>query len=159
MPRIEEQIDIASARADVFKFCHDIEQWPKWDEQVEYVELLSPRPVRQGTLLRIDAKQGGSVFTWDAEYVGYQFPSGSMMQVLDVAPTSPFGRGSELSWQFEPASNGTRLTWVWDYEPNGIIARIVDALGRRGVTRRAIKRSLDNLKKTIEAGGRAGWQA
>ncbi len=158
MPRIKEQIDIALSRADVFKFCHDFEQRPKWDEQVEYVELLSPRPARQGTLLRIDAKQGSSVFTWDAEYADYQFPSASKMRILDAASASPFGRGSELSWAFEVAGSGTRLTWEWNYQPNGFIARIIDALGRRGATHRAIKRTLANLKKTIESGSRASWQ-
>jgi uncharacterized membrane protein len=156
MPRIEEQIDIAVARADVFRFCHDVNRRPEWDEQVEHMELLTPRPIRQGTLLRIDAK-GGPVFTWDAEYVGYQFPSGSRVRVLDAASSSPFGRGSEVSWEFESVGSGTRLTWVWDYRPNGIIARIVDVLGRRVATQRAIKRSLANLKEMIEAGRRAGW--
>ena len=153
MPRIVESVEINVPRADAFKFCHDIASRPEWDEQVAHVELLSPKPVRQGTLLRIDAK-GGSVFTWDAEYAGYHFPSDSKLRVLDVAKTSPFGRGSELNWQFEQTSGRTRLTWVWDYKANGIIASIVDTLGRRITTRRAIKRSLANLKEVLESGGR-----
>jgi hypothetical protein len=158
MPRIEENIDITVARADVFRFCHDIKRRPDWDEQVERVELLTPRPIRTGTLVRVDAKQGSSVFTWDAEYVTFQFPSASRMRVIDAAPSSPFARGSEASWQFESAGSGTRLTWVWDYRPKGIIARILDFLGRRIATQQAIRRSLANLKKIIESGGRAGWQ-
>ncbi|MBN1992286.1 MAG: SRPBCC family protein [Anaerolineae bacterium] len=156
MPRIEESIDLTVNRADVFKFCHDIERRPEWDEQVAHVELLTPRPIRQGTLLRLDSK-GGAVFTWDAEYAAYQFPSSSRMRVIDAAASSPFGRGSEASWEFEAAGGGTRLTWVWDYRPNGIIARIMDILGRRSATRRAMKNSLAKLKKMVESGRRAGW--
>jgi uncharacterized membrane protein len=158
MPHIQEHIDIAAARADVFRFCHDIKRRPDWDEQVEHVELLTPRPIRSGTLVRIDAKQGGAIFTWDAEYVAYQFPSGSRMRVIDAAPTSPFARGSEVSWRFESVGPGTRLTWVWDYRPNGFVARIIDALGRRTATQRAIRRSLASLKQVIESGEHAGWQ-
>jgi hypothetical protein len=158
MPRIEEYIDLTVARADVFRFCHDIKRRPDWDEQVEHVELLTPRPIRSGTLVRIDAKQGGSVFTWDAEYVAFQFPSASRMRVIDAAPSSPFARGSEASWEFESVGSGTRLTWVWDYRPQGFIARIFDVLGRRAATQRAIRRSLTSLKKIVESGGRAGWQ-
>ena len=63
----------------------------------------------------------------------------------------PFGTGSE-SWQFSSTSGGTRFTLVWDYQPRGFLARLADLLGRRASTRRAIRRSLVNLKQVIEAG-------
>lgn len=153
MPRIEETIEIAAARADVFRLCHDITRRAEWDEQVVRVEMLSSRPVRSGTLLRIDAKYGNmAVFTWDAEYAEFHMPSNSRMRVLDAAPSSPFAKGSELSWEFEQVGSGTRLTWVWDYKSQGFINRIMDVLGRRAATQRAIKRSLINLKHLIESG-------
>lgn len=156
MPRIEAYIDIAVARTDVFRFCHDIARRSEWDEQVVHIELLTPRPVRRGTLLRIDAKHGGgAVFSWDGEYIDFQLPLGSKMRVLDAASTCPFAAGSECSWEFSTVGSGTRLTWVWDYRPNGILAAIVDKLGRRAATQRAIKRSLANLKKIVESGRRA----
>jgi len=155
MPRIEEQIEVSVARADVFKFCHDVKQRPEWDEQVDNVEILSPGPIRQGTLVRVDARQGGSVFSWDAEVSAYTFLQSSRVKVLDAAKTSPFARGSEIIWEFEPVDGGTRMTWIWDYKPNGFIARIMDGLGRRSATRRAMKRSLANMKNMLEAGARA----
>ena len=157
MPRIEESVEIAVNRADVFKFFHDVDRRPKWDEQVAHIELLTPRQIRTGTLLRIDSK-GGAVFTWDAEYVSFQFPSSSTVRVLDAAPSSPFAPGSEASVEFKSVGSGTSVRWIWNYRPHGIISRIVDALGRRASTRRTIRRSLDNLKKVIESGGRAGWK-
>lgn len=157
MPRIEESVEIAVNRADVFKFFHDVDRRPEWDEQVAHIELLTPRPIRSGTLLRIDSK-GGAVFTWDAEYASFQFPSSSAVRVLDAASSSPFAPGSEASVEFESVGSGTRVTWVWNYRSHGIISRIIDALGGRASTRRAIKRSLANLKKVIESGGRAGWK-
>jgi hypothetical protein len=159
MPWIEERIEIAAARAEVFRFCHDVNHRSEWDEQIAQIELLTPRPIRSGALLRIDAK-GGNVFTWDAEYVEYHTPLNSKLRVIDVAPSSPFAAGSEMSWAFEAMGiSATRVIWGWDYKPHGIIARIVDFLGRRAATERAMKRSLNNLKKIIESGGRASWQA
>jgi len=155
MPRIEEQIEVSVARADVFKFCHDVRQRPEWDEQVDNVEILSAGPLRQGTLIRVDARQGRSVFSWDAEVSAYSFLQSSRVLVLDAAKTSPFARGSEAIWEFESVGSGTRMTWIWDYKPNGFIARIMDGLGRRSSTRRAIKRSLANLKSMMESGARA----
>lgn len=155
MPRIEEQIEVSVARPDVFKFCHDVKRRPEWDEQVDNVEILSPGPIRLGTLVRIDAHHGRSVFTWDAEVSAYTFLQSSCVRVLDAAKTSPFSRGSEAIWEFESIGTGTRMTWIWDYKSNGFIARIMDGLGHRSSTRRAIKRSLSNMKSMMESGARA----
>jgi uncharacterized membrane protein len=156
MPRIEEQIEVSVARADVFKFCHDVKQRPQWDEQVDNIEILSPGPLRQGTLIRVDAQQGPAAFSWDAEVATYTFLQSSRVLVLDVANTSPFARGSELIWQFDTVDSGTRMTWIWDYKANGFMARIMDALGRRAATHRTIKRSMATMKKMMEAGATAG---
>jgi hypothetical protein len=152
MARIEESIEIAASPASVFRLCHEPEKRPDWDERVTRVELLTSRPVRQGTLVRVDAGRAGeALFSWDGEYVGFQYSISSTVKVLDAAPSSPFKSGGE-SWQFVALGGGTRLTIVWEYTPRGILARIGDALGGRASARRAIRRSLVNLKKLIEGG-------
>jgi hypothetical protein len=152
MARIEERVEIAAAPAVAFRFCHDSARRPQWDERVMRVELLTPEPVRRGTLIRIDASRSGRfLFSWDAEYAEFQFPYSSTLRVIDAAPSSPFRTGSE-SWKFGPAGGGTRFTLVWEYQPRGFLARIGEALGGRASTRRAIRRSLANLKAMIEAG-------
>ena len=157
MPHIEESIDIAVPLADVFRYCHDIARRPRWDVQVTGVELLSPPPIRQGTLFRIDASYGGgAVFSWDAEYVGFQFPLTSRVRVMDTAPSSPFAAGSEVSWQFSSVGGQTRFTWTWDYKPRGFLRRITDVLGGRAATRRGIRRSQAKLKELMEKGERVG---
>ena len=156
MPHIEESIDSAAPLADVFRYCHDITRRPRWDVHVSAVELLSPAPVRQGTLFRIDASLGsGAVFSWDAEYVAFQFPLASRVRVIDTAPSSPFAAGSEVSWQFSSVGGQTHFTWTWDYKPRGFLARIADVLGGQGATRRAIRRSQAKLKELLEKGERA----
>jgi uncharacterized protein YndB with AHSA1/START domain len=156
MPHIEESIDIAAPLADVFRYCHDITRRPRWDVNVSGVELLSPAPVRVGTLFRVDASYGGgAVFSWDAEYVGFQFPLTSRVRVIDTAASSPFAVGSEVSWQFSSVGGQTRFTWTWDYKPRGFVARIADALGRRAAMRRGIQRSQAKLKELLEKGERA----
>jgi hypothetical protein len=154
VPRIEEQIEIAAKQADVFRFCHDGGRRAEWDEQVKGVELLTPPPIRQGTLLRVDAALAGSVFTWDGEVTGFQFPASSRVRVIDAASSSPFGQGSQLTWQLSASGNSTRFTWIWEYEPRGFIARIKDSLGGRAATQRAIKSSLNNLKAIMEGSRR-----
>ncbi len=155
MPHIEESIDIAAPIGDVFRYCHDIARRPRWDVQVSGVELLSPAPIRQGTLFRVDANYGGgAVFSWDAEYVGFQFPLASRVRVIDTAPSSPFAAGSEIGWQFSSVGGQTRFTWTWDYKARGFLARIADVLGGRGAMRRGIQRSLAKVKEQMEKGER-----
>ncbi len=152
MARIEESVEIAAAPANVFRFCHEPEKRPDWDERVTRVELLTSKPVRQGTLVRFDIGQaGGALFSWDGEYVRFQYPLGSTVRVLDAAPSSPFKSGTE-TWEFSATAMGTRVTVIWEYSPRGLLARIGDALGGRGSARRAIRRSLANLKKLVEGG-------
>ena len=157
MPRLSEQIEIDAARVDVFRFCYDLTSWPEWNQQVVAVELLGSPPVRRGALLRIDAKQGrGAVFSWEAEVINYQMPSGSTIRAIDTAGTSPFGSGSELQWEFESIGDGrTRVTWTWNYTNRGFFAGIKNALGGKSTMNRAIKQSLKNLKTLIESGRRA----
>jgi hypothetical protein len=155
MARIEAQIEIAAAPADVFRFCHDVTHRAEWDERVSGVEMLSPAPVRQGTLLSVDASRGGRyAFSWDAEYAEFKYPSNSTIRVLNAAPSSPYKAGTE-SWSF--GSTGavgggtTRFKVVWEYEPRNIVARITDAVMGRASNGRALRRSLANLKALLES--------
>jgi hypothetical protein len=151
MARIEEHIEIAAAPAEVFRFCHEIDRRSDWDERVVGAELLTTPPIRRGTLVRIDEGRSGKfLFCWDAEYTGFHFPHDSTLKVLDAAPSSPFRAGSER-WKISKVGGGARFTLIWDYQPRGFLARILDALGRRASTRRAIKRSLVNLKTALES--------
>jgi len=151
MPIIEETIEITAPRANVFKLCQQLNRWPDWNEQVSHVEMVSPAPLRSGSWLRIDSKpERGGVFSWDAEVVELQMPSGLRLRVMDVAKSSPFAPGSELTWQLEAAGNSTRFTWRWDYQTQGIISSLIDKLGGQSAARRAIRQSLANLKAKFE---------
>jgi hypothetical protein len=150
MTCIEESIEIAASPSAVFKLCHDIARRPEWDARVVRVELLTPAPLRRGSLVRIEAgSKGKFLFSWDAEYADYRFPGGSTLKVLDAAPSSPFKSGTE-TWRVDKSPDGTRFVLLWEYTPRGIIARLRDSLGRRAATGRAIRHSLSNLKALAE---------
>ena len=153
MPRIEGQIDIATGATRVFRFCHDADHRAEWDERVSRAQVLTPGPVRRGTVLRFDTDPAGSaVFSWDAEVVSFQFPSSSTLKVTDVAPSSTFVSGSE-AWRFEGSGGSTRLSVVWEYEPRGIIGRVLDVLVRRRTNANVLQQSLKNVKMEMESEG------
>ena len=151
MPRLEEQIAIARASTDLFRLCHDVDRRAEWDRRVARVQVLTPKPLRSGAVVRIDMYPAmGSVFSWEGEYTSYSFPSSSKLEVIDAAPSSYFLAGSE-EWRFDSSGTGTTFTLIWDYKPRGIVGRITDALlGRSGI-RRAIRQSLAELRRLAEA--------
>ena len=159
MPRIETRIHIAAPPSDVFRFCHDLDRRPEWDERVSAIETFSSSGARRGALMSIDACRGGEyVFSWDAELVDYSFPHSSTLRVVSAAPSSPFRAGSE-QWTFDRSDEidgGARVTVVWEYELRGILARIADALWRRAGSRRDFRRTLRNLKQAIESAQSTG---
>jgi len=150
MPRIVEQIEIAAGATDVFRLCHDVDRRAEWDERVTRAEVLTPKPIRRGSVIRFDTDPAmGAVFSWDGEVVDYHFPSSSKLEVVDVAPSSSFKSGSE-SWQVSGSGGETRLRVVWDYNPGGLISGFLDLVVRRRATANAIRQSLQNLKGILE---------
>ncbi len=152
MARIAAEIEVGGQPTAVFRFCHDLERRPEWDERVTRVRALTPKPVRRGTVIRVDAcpALGGTVFSWEGEFVEYHYPSSSKLAVIDAAPSSYFVGGNER-WDLARSGAGTRVAFTWEYRPRGILGRLTDALIRRGRTRRAIRQSLENLKEQMEA--------
>ena len=152
MPRIEERVEIAAPTSTVFRACHDAAKRPEWDERMRRMELITPAPIRQGTLFQVDAvAPSGAIFGWEGEYAEFKYPISAALKVLDAAPSSPFKSGVE-EWQYGAVSGHTHLTFVWEYQPRNIILRVVDAVAGRAMTRRAIRRSLINLKEMVENG-------
>ena len=99
----------------------------------------------------IDAGRGGQyAYSWEAEYSVYQFPKNSVLRVLDAAPSSPFKSGSE-TMDFSSVGGQTRVKLTWEYETRGFLNRLRDSLGGRSGTRRAIRKSLMNLKTMVES--------
>ena len=151
MPTIETQIHISASTFDVFRFCHDAQQRPLWDERVVSVEMLTDPPVRRGTLMRFDSSDKMHPHSWDAEYQDFQYPSGSKLTVIDTSLSSPFRTGSE-TWDFVSEQGGTLVKMMWTYTPRHAVDALLDSLWKKGRMRRVMQRSLANLKSLIESG-------
>lgn len=151
MPRIEGDIDVRGRPSGAFRICHDMDRRPDWDERVTRAKIITPKPVRTGTVIRLDTPppRGGPVFSWEGEFATYSYPSSSKLVVIDAAPSSYFADGSE-EWSFSPSNSGTRVSLVWEYQPRGILGRITDAFVTRRSVRRAIDRSLENLHRALQ---------
>ena len=154
MIEISESIQISATPTEVFRFCHNLERRPEWDERVDRIELQGlSRVLRRGALLRVDAHASrGLAYSWEGEYSQFSIPGGSTMRVIEAAHASYFRPGASEDWQFGPVGGGTRFTVAWRYKPRGLLGLLFDPLFRRGSIRRAIRRSMACAKALIEAG-------
>ena len=151
MARIVGDIDVPGRPSGVFRFCHDMDRRPDWDERVTRAKIITPKPVRTGTVIRVDSlpPRGGPVFSWEGAFVTYSYPSSSRLVVIDAAPSSYFANATE-EWSFSRSDGGTQVRLVWEYQPRGILGRITDPLVTRRSVRRAINQTLDNLQRALQ---------
>jgi carbon monoxide dehydrogenase subunit G len=93
--RFERSIDIAAPRQRVWDVLTDIEAWPGRIETVDAVELLTPRPLAQGSRVRlrqpklpegtweVTAWDAPSSFEWTQKTSGMAITAGHRVEKLD----------------------------------------------------------------------------
>ena len=146
MATIREAVDIEAPVEKVWAVVHsDFKNANQWSSNLERVEVLSDGPFGPGTELR---------------YV-IQTPGGR--QELEVVHTTvtpgktvsgKFVKGPiKGTWKYSYAArgDGTRLTYVMDYEPNGFTARIFFGIIEKQLPG-DVARTLASLKRYVESG-------
>jgi len=125
-------------------------QWTQFEEFPEFLEGVESVTQIDDTHTHWVAQIAGKREEWDAE-ITRQVPD----QEIDwVGLGDADNRGRIL---FESAGAGTRVTLMLDYDPDGAIEKLGDALG---LVRRRVEGDLNRFKAFIEARGTesGGWR-
>ena len=145
MERLEHSIEVDAPVRVVYNQWTQFEEFPRFMEGVERVEQLDDKRVRWV------AKIGGKQKDWTAE-ITRQVPD----REIDWMG---FGGADNLGrLVFEPIeADRTKVTLLLDYEPEGVVEEIGDALG---VTKRRVAGDMERFEEFIEARGRetGGWR-
>jgi uncharacterized membrane protein len=145
MERLEHSIEVDAPVRVVYNQWTQFEEFPRFMEGVERVEQLDDKRIRWV------AKIGGKEKDWTAE-ITRQVPD----REIDWMG---FGGAENLGrLMFEPIEDDrTKVTLLLDYEPEGAVEEIGDALG---VTKRRVKGDMERFEEFIEARGRetGGWR-
>jgi aromatase len=146
MPRIQHSVQIARPPAEVFAVTNDIDNWRILFNEYNTSEVLSREDAGRFTKLvfRLTNKEGNSWKSW--RLLDHQ----ELMAVAQRAdPLYPF-TFMHLTWTYEPADGGTRMTWTQDFEldpafelPADTVAARMEAHGRENQLR---------IKELIESG-------
>jgi uncharacterized membrane protein len=145
METLEETIDVEAPRAAAYNQWTQFEEFPRFMEGVESVIQVDDEHVHW------IADVAGVRKEWDAQ-ITRQVPD----QEIDwVGLGAPDNRGRVVFADIP--GGGTRITMMLDYEPEGPVEKVGDALG---LVRRRVQGDMQRFKGFIEERGRetGGWR-
>jgi uncharacterized membrane protein len=138
--RFEQSVDIDASQQRVWDVLSDLEAWPQRIETVDYLELLTPTPVAEGSRVRLKQPRlpegtwdvtvwdAPSYFEWRQKSGGVTSVAGHRVEALEV------GR--------------SRLTLTLDMR--GLLVPIV-ALFYKGLTNRYMTLEAQGMKRAAES--------
>ncbi|MGZ8580501.1 MAG: SRPBCC family protein [Actinomycetota bacterium] len=149
METLEESIEVDAPLRVTYDRWTQFEEFPRFMEGVESVTQIDDSHVHW------IASVAGRTKEWDAE-ITRQVPD---EEIAWVGLGDPDNRGRVV---FEPVLTDderprTRVTMMLDYEPDGVLEQLGDALG---LVRRRVQGDMVRFKEFIEERGRetGGWR-
>jgi uncharacterized membrane protein len=145
METLEESIEVEAPVTATYNQWTQFEDFPRFMEGVESVTQLDDKRVHWV------AEVAGKRKEWDAE-ITRQVPD---REIDWVGLGDPDNRGRIV---FEALDGDTtKVTMMLDYDPEGIVEEIGDALG---LVKRRVRGDMERFKEFIEARGRetGGWR-
>jgi uncharacterized membrane protein len=145
METLEESIEVEAPVTATYNQWTQFEDFPRFMEGVESVTQLDDKRVHWV------AEVAGKRKEWDAE-ITRQVPD---REIDWVGLGDPDNRGRVV---FEALDEDTsKVTMMLDYDPEGIVEEIGDALG---LVKRRVRGDMERFKEFIEARGQetGGWR-
>jgi uncharacterized membrane protein len=145
METLEESIEVEAPVTATYNQWTQFEEFPRFMEGVESVTQLDDKRVHWV------AEVAGQRKEWDAE-ITRQVPDS---EIDWVGLGDPANRGRIV---FEALDGDTsKVTMMLDYDPEGIVEEVGDALG---LVKRRVRGDMERFKEFIEARGHetGGWR-
>jgi len=144
MRSVEHTIEVEAPLRATYNQWTQFEDFPRFMEGVESVTQLDDDRVHWV------AQIAGKREEWDAQ-ITRQVPD----QEIDWIGLGDADNRGRVT--FEPTTDGTRVTLMLDYDPEGTVEKIGDALG---LVRRRVRGDMERFKSFIEDRGRetGGWR-
>jgi carbon monoxide dehydrogenase subunit G len=144
MPRITETIHIERSPEEVHRFIFDPENTLLWQTNLIDYELLADKP-EKGAQVRCVSKVAGRRLEYEMEYAELDVGQRTLLR----STKAPLEFSVEQT--FEPAGNGTTLTYQVDVKSlGGFFGKLSDPVVTR-LFGRDVRSNLENLKELVEA--------
>jgi carbon monoxide dehydrogenase subunit G len=122
--RVEGNIVINRPLEEVFDFVADERNEPRYNPQMTRAEKISPGPIGIRTQFHSVMTGVGGAADMTIEFTAFERPK----RIAETTHLSNMDIMGELL--FEPVPRGTRMTWIWDIQPRGLL-KLMGPLVRR----------------------------
>jgi uncharacterized membrane protein len=143
--KVEYSVAINKPIEQVWNFLTDFQNTPKWDIGVLETKKTSEGPAVLGTTFQNIGPFLGR--TSVREYKVTEYEPNKKVTVKLMTPAK-FIQQAEVSYAFEPAENGTKVTFIGGVEFSGFFKLIQPILLQRA--KKDGQGDLDNLKRLLE---------
>lgn len=144
MVRIEGDIVIKRPREEVFDFVADERNEPRYNPRMIRSEKVTDGPVGQGSCFRAEIMTRGGKAEMTIQNTAYDRPrrlaSTTYLSNMEI-------RGALI---FDRVPDGTRLQWVWELRPRGLLKVMSPVVARIG--KHQEREIWNNLKRLLEGG-------
>ena len=143
MATIEESVQIKRPVDEVFAYTTEAKSWPKWQSFIIEAEQTSQGPKGVGTTFKGTNRMMGRSMKWTAKVTEYE-PNRKWAK--NIICGSVF---IEERMTYDPMEGGINFTIVYDMKVGGFLKLFSPMVVSS--TRKETKKSLSNLKSTLEA--------
>jgi uncharacterized membrane protein len=148
MTRIQESILVAATPDQCWKYYCDIGHLKDWVEGGGFkcIDWLSPPPKQMGSELRFTMQYFGRRLAWRSKITKFEEPQEAQYELVE---------GDLVAYKdvtrFEPAPEGSRVTFLVQYELPDLLTRIADCLLVKRLTQRDLRHMANRFKAQVEA--------
>ena len=143
---IRESVEIAAPVERVWAVVHeDFENATRWSSNLQRIDVLTDGPTRKGTRLRYHIQTPGGRQQLDVEHTTVT-PGKTCAGRFTGGPLK-----GDWKYSYSEKEGLTKLTYVMEYEPNGLAVRLLFRVVERQLPG-DVRRTMAALKKYVEAG-------
>lgn len=144
MTRIEKSIEIKATPEKVFNYIKNFEKQPEYMPGIKEHTITSEKKEGIGTTSHCVTEAGGRKVEWDGEITEWE--ENKKLAWRCKPPLKNKG-----SFTLEPTDEGTRVTFVMEYElPYSIIGKIIDKIKVSKEMEEGVSKGLEKLKDILE---------
>jgi uncharacterized membrane protein len=143
---IRESVEIAAPVERVWSVVHeDFQNATHWSSNLQRIDVLTDGPTRKGTRLRYHIQTSGGRQQLEVEHTTV---------TRGKTCAGRFTRGplkGDWKYSYSQKEGVTRLTYLMDYEPNGLAVRLLFGIVERQLPG-DVRRTMASLKEYVESG-------
>jgi len=143
--RVEKSIEIKAPPKKVWEMLA-LDRWSEWYSQLSFVDTKDIKFTSEVNTPEDKYRVGASAYPSAHPKEGFE-----VTESLENEKITYLHGGSPMTYILEPVEDGTKLTYVVDYEmPWGIFGKFIEKTIGKRLGERGIEKTLEQLKSILE---------